>query len=93
MLDRVVNVYPDWQRLIRLSAERGRRLYGLVYPRDTPFVRAAIFALTSYCADRSTPRSHHDDAIEAVLRESGLSPQFSMSVGPVWQVAVYRRHV
>jgi hypothetical protein len=57
MLDRVVNVYPDWQRLIRLSAERGRRLYGLVYPRDTPFVRAAIFALTSYCADRSAPRS------------------------------------
>jgi hypothetical protein len=33
-LDRVINVYPDWQRLIELSAARARRLYGLVYPRD-----------------------------------------------------------
>ena len=34
-LDRVINVYPDWKRLIHLSAARARRLYGLVYPRNT----------------------------------------------------------
>jgi len=31
-LDRVINVYQDWKRLVQLSAVRARRLYGLVYP-------------------------------------------------------------
>jgi hypothetical protein len=30
-------------------------------------------------------------AIERVVRENGLSPHFSATVGPAWQVAVYRR--
>src|SRR5918996_448755 len=38
-LDRVINVYPEWKQLIRISAARARRLYGLVYPRDTLPVR------------------------------------------------------
>jgi hypothetical protein len=44
-LDRVINVYPDWERLVRLSAAHARRLYGLVYPRDTRFVRLLIIAM------------------------------------------------
>jgi hypothetical protein len=34
-----------------------------------------------------------DDANERVLRERGLSRHFSLSVGPVWELAVYRRRV
>ena len=41
-LDRVLNVYPDWERLASLSAERARRLYGVVIPRDTLFVKLVI---------------------------------------------------
>src|SRR5688572_32531388 len=41
-LDRVINVCPDWKRLIYLSATRARRLYGLVYPRDTLPVRMVV---------------------------------------------------
>jgi hypothetical protein len=32
-----------------------------------------------------------DDAIERIARENGLNPHVSRSVGPAWQVAVYRR--
>jgi magnesium-protoporphyrin O-methyltransferase len=90
-LDRVVNVYPDWERLIRLSAERALRLYGLVYPRDTPFVRGAIVALNLALRGPIRAAVHPDEAIDAVLRDSGLTPLVSTSVGPVWQVGIYRR--
>jgi 16S rRNA G966 N2-methylase RsmD len=92
-LDRVVNVYPDWERLLQLSAERALRLYGLVYPRDTPFVRAAIAALNLALRGPVRAAVHPEDAIEQSLRESGLSRHYSRSLGPVWQVAVYRRGV
>jgi 2-polyprenyl-3-methyl-5-hydroxy-6-metoxy-1,4-benzoquinol methylase len=93
-LDRVINVYPDWERLARLSAERARRLYGLVYPRDTPAVRLIIFAmnLVLRLRGKSVRASVHPvEAIERIAREDGLSPHFSRSVGRAWQVAVYRR--
>jgi magnesium-protoporphyrin O-methyltransferase len=90
-LDRVINVYPEWQRLIRLSADRARRLYGLVYPRDTAFVRAAISVLNLKLRGPVRAAIRPEDAIRAILHESGLSPHFSMNAGPVWHMAVYRR--
>ena len=93
-LDRVINVYPDWQRLIELSAGRAGRLYGLVYPRDTPFVRLVIFGINVVLRlRRKQVRAaiRPADTIERVLRENGLSLHASKSVGPAWQVAVYRR--
>jgi hypothetical protein len=93
-LDRVINVYPDWERLAELSAARAQRLYGLVYPRDTPMVRLVIFAMNLILrlrrkAVRASIRPV--DAIERIVREHGLNPHFSRSVGPAWQVTVYRR--
>lgn len=90
-LDRVINVYPDWQQLIRVSAARARRLYGLVYPRDTLPVRMVVSVMNRvvwrgpvHAAVRSP------EAIERLTREAGLIPCFSKTTGP-WQVTVYRR--
>ncbi|MGH9175520.1 MAG: class I SAM-dependent methyltransferase [Vicinamibacterales bacterium] len=93
-LDRVINVYPDWERLAKFSADRAQRLYGLVYPRDRRMVRLVIFAMNLALRLLQKPvraSVHPEDAIERVVREKGLSRHFSRSVGPVWQVAVYRR--
>jgi Methyltransferase domain len=93
-LDRVINVYPDWERLTQLSAARAQRLYGLVYPRDTPMVRLVVFAMNLMLRlRRKTVRAsiRPVDAIEQIAQENGLSVSFSRSVGPAWQVAVYRR--
>jgi hypothetical protein len=79
---------------MELSAGRAGLLYGLVYPRDTPFVRLVIFGINVVPRlGRKQVRAavRPADAIERAIRENGLSLHVSKSVGPAWQVAVYRR--
>ena len=93
-LDRVLNVYPDWERLASLSAERARRLYGVVIPRDTRFVRLVISAINLVQRlRRQQVRAAivPIDELERILRERGLRRCFSATVGPAWQVVLYRR--
>jgi hypothetical protein len=93
-LDRVLNVYPDWKRLVELSAPRAQRLYGLVYPRNTPMVRLVVLVMNAILRLRRAPvraAIRAADEIERVAQENGLVPHFSRDVGPAWQVAVYRR--
>ena len=93
-LERVLNVYPDWERLASLSAERAQRLYGVVIPRDTRLVRLVIVGIN--LAQRLRGRQIRAaivpiDALERTLRERGLHRCVSMSVGPAWRVLLYRR--
>ena len=93
-LDRVINVYPEWQRLAGFSAERAERLFGLVYPRDRFMVRIVIIAMNLALRLLRKPvraSVHPDDEIDRVVREKGLSRHITRSVGPAWQVVVYRR--
>jgi Methyltransferase domain len=93
-LDRVLNVYPDWTRLVELSAARAHRLYGLVYPRDTPMVRFVILVMNLVLRlRRARVRAaiRPVDEIERIARENGLALHASKNVGPAWQVAVYHR--
>ncbi len=93
-LDRVLNVYPEWERLASLSAERARRLFGVVVPRDTRFVRLVIVAMNLVLrlqGHRVRAAVIPIDAIDRVARQAGLSPYFSRTVGPAWQVLLYRR--
>src|SRR3990170_4333438 len=41
-LDRVICCYPDMEELVGLSAAKAGRLYGLVYPRDTWWVKFGL---------------------------------------------------
>jgi 2-polyprenyl-3-methyl-5-hydroxy-6-metoxy-1,4-benzoquinol methylase len=92
-LDRVINVYPDWERLAELAAARAERLYGLVYPRDTRMVRVVIFAINLLLRllrkpVRASVRPHN--AVERIAHERGLGSHFSRDVGP-WQIVIFRR--
>ena len=93
-LDRVLNVYPDWERLAALSADRARRLYGIVVPMDTPFVRLVI-RLINFRLRRQGKRLRAAiipiDEVDRVLRTKAFTRQTSARVGPAWQVAIYRR--
>ena len=90
-LDRVINVYPDWKRLISLSAARARRLYGLVYPRNTLAVKMVVSVMNLLVwrgpVHASVPSP---DVIDRLTSEANLVRFFSKTIGP-WQVAVYRR--
>jgi Methyltransferase domain len=91
-LERVLNVYPDWERLASLSAERARRLYGVVIPRDTLFVRLVIAGMNVVLRlrrKRVRAAIVPIEALERTLRERGFHRCFSENVGPAWRVILY----
>lgn len=93
-LDRVICCYPDVDALVSLSAARARRLYGVVYPRDTRFVRFGfrvfnlVMRLMPGCDFQAFV--HRTSRVDSLVRESGLEPSFRGG-GGVWQVVVYAR--
>jgi Methyltransferase domain len=93
-LDRVICCYPDMESLVGRSADRARRLYGLVYPRDAWWVASGFRVMNAIM--RLTGRAfrvhlHDTSSVDAVARGHGLSPKVVRRAGPVWQVAVYGR--
>ena len=93
-LDRVINVYPDWERLAGLAASRAQRLFGLVYPRDTRMVRLVVFAMNLKLRLRRTAvraSVRPGEAVERIARDNGLVPHLAQDVGPAWHIAVFRR--
>jgi 2-polyprenyl-3-methyl-5-hydroxy-6-metoxy-1,4-benzoquinol methylase len=92
-LDRVICCYPDMERLVELSAARARRLYGLVFPREVPWVRAMVPVANLWfrvrgCGFRVYLHSGH--RVEAVVAGQGLRRVFRRTT-PLWQVLVYAR--
>jgi magnesium-protoporphyrin O-methyltransferase len=92
-LDRVVCCYPDMRALVSLSASRTRRRYGLVYPRDSWWIRVASSAFNS--ANRLLRRrfrfhAHRTADVEAVVAAAGLRP-VDVRRTIFWQVAVFER--
>ncbi|MGH8310530.1 MAG: class I SAM-dependent methyltransferase [Steroidobacteraceae bacterium] len=93
-LDRVINVYPDWERLTRLAAVRAKRLLGLVYPRDTAMVALVIRAMNVAFRLRGQEvraAIRPEREIERIARDAGLQPSSFQNVGRPWRVAIFRR--
>ena len=91
-LDRVINVYPGWERLAGLAAVRAKRLFGLGLSARHPRGKG------HHCRHESDPPAKgkagarsFGDAIERIARENGLTPHVAQDVGPAWTVAVFRR--
>ncbi len=92
-LDRVICCYPDMEKLVELSAKRARKIYGLVYPRDTWWVRAGLAIGNLYLRMRGSAYrtfSHPTKVVEAIVHSSGFKEK-SYSQSLVWQVVVYTR--
>lgn len=92
-LDRVVCCYPDMENLVGLSAARTKKLYGLVYPRDTWWARLGVRVLNVFFRLQRKPFRtfvHPTRGVDALVRSHGLRPQFFRHT-LVWQVVVYSR--
>jgi len=92
-LDRVICCYDEVEKLVGLSAERARKLYGVVYPRDTWWVKAGLWLENFFLRLRKSPyRSyvHPTEAVEALLTRNGLKRRTYRQTF-VWQVVVYSR--
>jgi hypothetical protein len=93
-LDRVICCYPDMESLVGRSADHAQRLYGVVYPRDAWWIRLGFRGVNlGMKLGRRAFRVHlhRTSAVDAVVRDRGLTPTLRRRVGPVWQVAVYAR--
>ncbi len=92
-LDRVICCYPDVGALVGLSLERAGRIYGVVYPRNTWWVKI-LWALENlyYRIQRNPFRTfiHPPEVVEEIVRSKGFVRRFFREVGQ-WQVVVYRR--
>jgi magnesium-protoporphyrin O-methyltransferase len=92
-LDRVICCYPDMVSLVRLSVAHARRRYGLVYPRDTWWIRLGarvINAVSRLFRQPTTAYVHRTAEVDAIVRDAGFVSRLSRS-GMFWQVAVYER--
>lgn len=93
-LDRVICCYPDMPALVNLSAQRARKFYAFVYPRDAWWTRPigrlgnAFLWLTR---NKFRFFVHPAKQIDSILRENGFQKHLHRSAGLVWQVALYSR--
>ncbi len=92
-LDRVICCYDDVDGLVMRSAEKARRLYGLVYPRETWWTRLGFRLLnTVQRARRASFRAflHPERHVHGLLVGLGFERRFHRH-DLVWKVAVYER--
>jgi 2-polyprenyl-3-methyl-5-hydroxy-6-metoxy-1,4-benzoquinol methylase len=93
VLDRVVCCYPEMEALVRLSVARARHRYGLVYPRDSAWIRAgatALNAVSRLARQRIRAWVHRTADVDAIVRAAGFKPRLERST-LFWQVVVYER--
>src|SRR6266508_3431844 len=70
-LDRVICCYHDMPALVGRSSAKATRLYGLVYPRDTWWVRAGLQAENALLWLQRTPFrvfTHRSAEVDTVVR-------------------------
>lgn len=92
-LDRVICCYHDMRSLVGLSAERAQKLYGVVYPRDTWWMKAGMRVMNLMMWTFRSPFRgfvHPTASVEAIVRQAGFTRRFHHA-GFIWQVAVYGR--
>jgi SAM-dependent methyltransferase len=92
-LDRVVCCYPDMDALVRRSVALARRRYGLVYPRNTWWIRAAeatLNAASRLFRQRFRIWIHRTADVDAIVRSAGFTPRLERTT-IFWQIVVYDR--
>jgi 2-polyprenyl-3-methyl-5-hydroxy-6-metoxy-1,4-benzoquinol methylase len=92
-LDRVVCCYDDMQALIRLSAKKARRTYGLVFPRDIWLFKVFLPIVNFVLKLRGSSFRiflHSTQQIEGIIKSMGLSLETKQKAG-FWQILVFNR--
>jgi hypothetical protein len=90
-LDKVVCCDPDLPGLLARTAERARRMVGLVYPRETWWNRVAsrLIAITCWVTrDPTRWRIHASADIDSILAAAGFRRR-DVDQTLIWQVALY----
>jgi 2-polyprenyl-3-methyl-5-hydroxy-6-metoxy-1,4-benzoquinol methylase len=93
-LDRVVCCYDDMPALVRLSAQKAKKIYGLVFPRDLWVFRLLLPVANFFLSLTGTPFRiflHSTEQVDQIVRLQGLEREYHQKAG-FWQVLVYNRN-
>jgi magnesium-protoporphyrin O-methyltransferase len=93
-LDRVICCYDNMQDLVRLSAMKARKMYGLVFPRDIWPFRTLIPITNFFIKMTGSPFRifiHRTEKVRQILNNQGLREHFHKNAG-FWQILVYSRN-
>ena len=92
-LDRAICCYPAWERLVRTSASRSRRVYAFSIPRERWYVKLGVWLnnrLRALRSDAFRAHVHPLTDIEGVLVEMGFQ-ETRLRETLVWHVALFER--
>ncbi|HEX7433876.1 MAG TPA: class I SAM-dependent methyltransferase, partial [Anaerolineaceae bacterium] len=92
-MERVICCYPDMHALVGLSSAHAGTYYGVVFPRDTWWMRAGgkvIGFFQSLQRDSFRFFVHPTEEIEKVIGANGLKRRYYRQTF-FWQVIVYAR--
>jgi magnesium-protoporphyrin O-methyltransferase len=92
-LDRVICCYNDMENLVKLSASRAIRTYGVVYPANHLLNRILTIIQNFYLRMKGSQFrifNHPMQAIEKVIRNEGLVKCFAHKTF-FWLIQIYRR--
>jgi len=92
-LDRVICCYDDVLALVGLSSKLAKKVYGVVYLRDTWWVKLARPILNLYPKIMGSPFRvfvHPTKLVEDIIKRNGLKRYFYGTTA-IWQVAVFAR--
>ena len=90
-LDKVVCCYRDMESLVRASVEKARKLYGLIYPRDDWWMKAAIGfenLFENLTGSAWRVYVHPTREVDRLIRAHGLRQRFRRVLID-WQIVVY----
>lgn len=92
-LDRVICCYSDMRRLVGTAAQHAGQLLGLVYPRNTWWIRFGLAAQNGFLSLRRSPfrtYMHPTQAVEQIIENAGLKRLFYRRTF-FWQVVLFGR--
>lgn len=92
-LDKVICCYEDVVSLVETSVEKANKLYGLIYPRNTWWVRAGVSIknfIRKLKGNNFRMFVHPTLEVDRIIRENGLKMVFKKELIK-WQIVVYAR--
>jgi magnesium-protoporphyrin O-methyltransferase len=92
-LDRVVCCYNDMEALVQLSAQKAKRYYGLVFPRDTWWMKLMEGLLNTFYQFRNRAFRiyvHPVSELDRLVKGRGFRLAFERD-SVLWEVRLYER--
>ena len=92
-LDKVICCYDELEPFVKSSCEKTVKHYGIIYPRDNWWVKAAIgFENLMRKIKGNTFRVfvYPTEKVDSLIKEHGLRKVFSKAM-MIWQIVIYSR--